>query len=56
MHLYVRPSGAKVWRAKYRLAGKEQLATLGGYPAVTLSDARKELLKLKTKLAQGEIP
>jgi integrase len=39
--LVVLPSGVKSWRLFYREAGKQQTATLGLYPAVTLADARK---------------
>ena len=41
LHLYVPPTGRKVWRYKYRFDGKEKLLTIGEYPAISLSDARK---------------
>ncbi len=31
LHLEVRPSGAKLWRLRYRIAGKENLFALGEY-------------------------
>ncbi|MGC2628796.1 MAG: Arm DNA-binding domain-containing protein, partial [Rhodomicrobium sp.] len=35
LFLLVNPSGSKLWRIKYRIAGKEQLLALGAYPDVT---------------------
>ena len=40
LYLLVRPTGAKLWRMKYRFAGKEKLLSFGGYPEVTLAAAR----------------
>ena len=31
--LFVTPAGSKLWRMKYRIHGKEQLLSLGAYPA-----------------------
>lgn len=36
----VMPGGAKVWRLRYRLAGKQEKVTLGEYPAYSLAEAR----------------
>lgn len=36
----VMPGGAKVWRLRYRLAGKQEKVTLGGYPTYSLGEAR----------------
>jgi len=36
----VKPLGRKVWRVKYRFAGKEKTYTIGDYPAISLSNAR----------------
>lgn len=41
LYLEVRPSGAKHWRYKYRIDGKENLFAIGPYPEVTLMEARK---------------
>ena len=40
LFLLINPSGSKLWRFKYRFAGKEQLLALGAYPEVTLKTAR----------------
>jgi len=34
------PAGSKLWRWKYRFAGKEKLLALGAYPAVPLASRR----------------
>jgi integrase len=39
--LFVAPTGVKSWQFRYTLAGKQQTATLGKYPTVPLSEARK---------------
>jgi hypothetical protein len=36
VHLLVTPTGAKYWRLKYRLGGKEKQLSLGVYPDVSL--------------------
>ena len=36
----VMPGGAKVWRLRYRLAGKQEKVTLGDYPTYSLGEAR----------------
>jgi hypothetical protein len=40
LHLFVSPSGGKLWRYRYEFAGKEKLLSLGPYPENTLLDAR----------------
>jgi hypothetical protein len=37
----VAPTGSKLWRYRYRFAGKETLLSLGEYPAVSLAAARR---------------
>ncbi|KVX55958.1 tyrosine-type recombinase/integrase [Burkholderia cepacia] len=40
LYLLVNPSGSKLWRYKYRIAGKENLFAIGEYPTISLQDAR----------------
>lgn len=40
LYLEVSPAGGKLWRLKYRYAGKEKRLALGTYPDVGLKDAR----------------
>ena len=52
LYLEVKAGGSKLWRYRYKIAGKENLFAIGAYPAVSLQDARKardearELVKL----------
>jgi len=39
--LEITPNGSKLWRYRYRFAGKAKMLGLGAYPAVTLSKARE---------------
>lgn len=56
LYLEVMPSGARYWRLKYRIEGKEKRAALGVYPAISLSDARKAKNEIKDKLKNGIDP
>jgi len=56
LHLLVTPAGGKLWRLKFRVAGKEKLLSLGGWPDVSLSTARKERDKAREALAAGADP
>ena len=47
---------SKLWRMKYRFAGKEKLLALGAYPAVSLADARKRRDDAKKLVAGGIDP
>lgn len=40
LYLYVRPTGSRSWRLKFRIAGKEKMLTIGPYPEVGLKEAR----------------
>jgi integrase len=41
LYLEVRPTGAKLWRYRYRIGGRENVFALGEYPSISLGDARK---------------
>lgn len=41
LFLLVTPAGGKLWRWKYRFEGAEKLMSFGGYPDVSLVDARE---------------
>jgi integrase len=56
LFLYVTPSGGKLWRWTYRYQGKPKLMALGGYPAVTLKQARERHLQGRQLLATGVDP
>ena len=42
LYLEVFPNGSKLWRFKYRIAGKEKRLALGAYPETTLIEARSK--------------
>ena len=56
LHLLVQANGSKLWRLKYRFAGKEKLLSLGPYPVTTLAEARRKRDEAKRLLATGTDP
>ena len=52
----IRPTGAKVWRYRYRYAGKASIVTMAEYPAMALSEARAERDKLRALVKGGANP
>ena len=52
----VRSTGAKVWRYRYRYAGKASIVTMAEYPAMGLSEARAERDKLRALVKGGANP
>ncbi len=52
----VMPGGKRVWRLRYRLAGRQEKATLGEYPIFSLSQARQWLADCRVMIEQGESP
>jgi len=56
LRLLVRPSGNRTWQFRYRQAGKENLHTIGPYPAVSLAAARAARDTAKGLLRTGHDP
>lgn len=62
LYLEVRPSGAKLWRYRYRIAGKENVFAVGEYfndkrgEHVSLDEARSERDKARALVKQGIHP
>lgn len=52
----IRPTGAKVWRYRYRFGGNASMVTIGEYPAVSLQQARTERDKLRAMVKAGVNP
>ncbi|GFZ87145.1 tyrosine-type recombinase/integrase [Dyella caseinilytica] len=52
----VRPTGAKLWRYRYRHAGKASMAALGEYPGMPLAKARAERDKARSLVKRGTSP
>ena len=56
LSLYIPPTGAKVWRYRYRIAGKPGILTVGAYPQISLEDARKAHRGARWLVERGEQP
>lgn len=56
LYLEVVPTGGKLWRWKYRYAGKEKRLALGSYPVVTLAQARRARDDARDQLKTGLDP
>ena len=56
LFLLLKPGGAKLWRVKYRFAGKEQLLSLGAYPEISLKQARERRDDIRRQAAAGIDP
>jgi hypothetical protein len=54
--LLVAPSGARLWRCRYRFAGKEKMMAFGEFPLVGLKEARDLHFAARQKLADGIDP
>lgn len=56
MYLEIFPNGAKSWRLKYRIAGKEKRVVFGAYPLLSLAEARQKRSEAKKLLLEGGDP
>lgn len=56
LYLEVFPNGSKLWRWKYRFAGKEKRLAFGAYPEVSLKDARVRRDDARAMLTSGTDP
>lgn len=56
LHLLVRPNGSKLWRFRYRFAGRENMLALGSFPIVTLAEARAKRDEARKLIAEGIDP
>lgn len=56
LYLMITPAGGRLWRWKYRHAGKEKLMSFGGYPDVPLVAARERHAAARRLLAAGSDP
>ncbi|MFL9955307.1 tyrosine-type recombinase/integrase [Paraburkholderia nemoris] len=56
LFLELMPSGAKKWRLKFRFNGRENRMSFGGYPTVSLSNARERREAAKKLLSSGANP
>src|SRR5262245_51256441 len=56
LDLLVNETGSKLWRLRFRYAGKANMLSLGSFPTVSLLDARKRRDDVKRQLANGINP
>ncbi|MBV6486209.1 MAG: Prophage integrase IntS [Pseudorhodoplanes sp.] len=56
LHLLVETNGSKLWRFRYRFAGRENMLTFGPYPIVSLADARAKRDEARRLLVDGTDP
>jgi integrase len=56
LYLFVNTSGSKLWRFDYTFNGKRRTLSVGGYPAVSLADARQRREDARRLLASGVDP
>lgn len=56
LYLSIRPNGSKLWRFKYRFLDKQKTLHLGGWPIISLADARVRRDEAKKLVASGIDP
>ena len=56
LYLLVQPTGGKLWRLKYRVAGVEKKLALGIYPEIALKDVREKRDEARKLIASGGDP
>ncbi|WP_316174688.1 MULTISPECIES: tyrosine-type recombinase/integrase [unclassified Bradyrhizobium] len=56
LYLQIMPTGARYWRYKFRIGGREQTFAIGTYPTVTLAEAREEHRKAASLVQRGGDP
>lgn len=56
LYLVIQPNGSKLWRFRYRFLDKQKKLHLGGWPTISLADARARRDDAKRKIAEGIDP
>ncbi len=56
LFILVKNNNSKLWRFRYKYAGKHQEMALGGYPTISLSQVRRMVEEARLKLVQGINP
>jgi hypothetical protein len=56
LYLLAEPTGKKHWRMSFHLRGKENTVTFGGYPAMSLADARDQCADANRLIGDGIDP
>jgi integrase len=56
LYLVVQPNGSKLWRFNYRFLDKQKKLHLGGWPTISLAEARVRRDEARKKIAEGIDP
>lgn len=56
LYLVIQPHGSKLWRFNYRFLDKQKKPHLGGWPIISLAEARARRDEAKKKIANGIDP
>ena len=56
LFLLVNPSGSRLWRFKFRFAGKKKCLAFGKYPDVSIKLARERRDRAREQLTLGDNP
>jgi integrase len=56
LYLEIMPSGAKYWRLKYRIAGREKRIAFGVYPEIRPQEARDKAREARNQVREGTDP
>lgn len=56
LHVLVQPSGKKLWRFRYRFAGKENMLSFGSFPATSIAAARAKRDEARKLIEAGTDP
>ncbi|HEV7983254.1 MAG TPA: Arm DNA-binding domain-containing protein [Xanthobacteraceae bacterium] len=56
LHLLVQPGGRKLWRFRYRFAGRENMLSFGSFPATSLANARAKRDEARKLIEAGTDP
>lgn len=54
--IFVYPTGTKTWVYRYKIDGKKDHVTIGNYPSVSLSDAKRKFMDLREIRRSGTNP
>ena len=54
--LIVKPAGGRYWQYRYKVDGKEVVASFGVYPDTSLADARRKAEQARKDMGKGNTP
>lgn len=56
LYLVIQPNGSKLWRVNYRFLDKQKKLHLGGWPTISLAEARVRRDEARKKISEGIDP